>query len=359
LSLTPDVGTSAIAHTAECYATLPGRKYYSDDIEDAIFDNTQCKPPYIDWTVRVNEAMSASNALVKRYNKYFSAENQQSIKEKTVEAKVGKQKLRARDLNTLAPKTWLNDNVIDVMTQVLVGRAVTESRQKVAVFDTQFTKLVLEQPTGKGPRYYVYEKAVGVAEKRLLGKSPLDFYCLLFPNAINRNHWNIMAVFPKERLIVALDSMRIGSVKDARINFRWLYINFRWLYDEMKYKHPADANTLFQPYQQDLGWKYTVDTEIAVQGDYFSWGVFVVGYFHCLLFGMNPRHLTPALMAEYRKRIFGAMHSAKVVEYGPSTWMAYNPVKRIQDPLPALANAVSRSIKNKKNEAPALSTLMY
>jgi Ulp1 family protease len=77
-----------------------------------------------------------------------------------------------RDLNTLASETWLNDNVIDLM-QVPAGRAITESRRKVAVFDTQFTKLILEQPTGKGPRYYVYEKVVGVAEKRLLDKSSL------------------------------------------------------------------------------------------------------------------------------------------------------------------------------------------
>jgi Ulp1 family protease len=119
-------------------------------------------------------------------------------------------------LNTLAPETWLNDNVIDLMTQVLAGRAVMESRQKVTVFDTQFTKLILKQPTEKGPRYYVYEKAVGVADKRPLGKSPLYFDCLLFPNGINSNHWTIMAVFPKERLIVALDSFRIGSVQDAR-----------------------------------------------------------------------------------------------------------------------------------------------
>jgi hypothetical protein len=242
-----------------------------------------------------------------------------------------------RDLNTLAPETWLNDNIIDLMTQVLARRAVTESRRNVAVFDTQFTKLILEQPTGKGPRYYVYEKAVGAADKRLLGKGPLHFDCLLFPNGINSNHWTIMAVFPKERLIVALDSFRGGSAI------------FRWLYDEMKYNHSADANTLFQPYQQDLGWKYTVDTELTVQHDGYNYGVFMVGYFHCLLFGMNPRHLTPALMAKYRKRIFGATHGAKVLEYGPSPWIAFNPVKRIQDhPLPALATTISRSIKNKR-----------
>jgi hypothetical protein len=63
---------------------------------------------------------------------------------------------------------------------------------------------------------------------------------------------------------------------------------------------------------------------------------------------MNPRHLTPALLAEYRKRIFGAMYGAKVLKYGPSPWIAFNPVKRIQEPLPALATAVSCSIKNKR-----------
>jgi Ulp1 family protease len=146
----------------------------------------------------------------------------------------------ASDLNTLAPKTWLNDNVIDLTTQVLASRAITESKRVVAVFDSQFTKLILEtpkQPTtaGTGMDYYIYDKVVGVAEKQLLGKSPLDFDCLLFPNGIYRNHWNIMVVFPKHRLMIAaLDSLKVGSVKDARIIFRWMY-------DETKYNHPGDA----------------------------------------------------------------------------------------------------------------------
>jgi hypothetical protein len=142
-------------------------------------------------------------------------------------------------LNTLALKTWLNDNVVNLTTQVLASRAITESRRVVAVFDSQLTKLILETPkqpttTGAGMDYYIYEKVVGVAEKRLLGKSPLDHNCLLFPNVINHNHWNIMAVPPKHRLMVALDSSKAGSVKDARIICRWLY-------DKTKYNHPADA----------------------------------------------------------------------------------------------------------------------
>jgi hypothetical protein len=72
----------------ECYATLPGREYYSDDIEDAVFDDTQCEPPYVDWTVGIKEPMSASKALVKRYDQFFPAENQQSSKEKRSQPKL-------------------------------------------------------------------------------------------------------------------------------------------------------------------------------------------------------------------------------------------------------------------------------
>jgi hypothetical protein len=45
-----------------CIATLPGREFYSDDIEDAIFDDANCDPPYVDWTVDATERMSASPA---------------------------------------------------------------------------------------------------------------------------------------------------------------------------------------------------------------------------------------------------------------------------------------------------------
>jgi hypothetical protein len=180
-------------------------------------------------------------------------------------------------------------------------------------------------------------------DKRLLGNSLLQFDCLLFPNGIYHQHWNIMAVFPKERMIVALDSMRIGSVKDARIIFRRLY-------DETSYNHPADVKYLFSPFQPDLGWRYMVDKQLAFQHDGYNCGVFMIGYFHCLLFGMNPRRLTAPLMTEYRQRIFAAMHGAKVKVYPPSPWQELSPEKHKQAPLPALTPAVSRSIAKKRRQ---------
>jgi hypothetical protein len=105
---------------------------------------------------------------------------------------------------------------------------------------------------------------------------------------------------------------------------------------------------MFQPFQQDLGWKYTTAIFLRVQSDTWNCGVFLVGFLHSLLFGINPRHLTPELMAEYRKRIFDDLHGAKVKVYPASPWIQYNPGKIIQKSLPPLPGDVSRSITNKK-----------
>jgi Ulp1 family protease len=225
--------------------------------------------------VDATERMSASSECAKGYTKYFSDKNQESVKGNTITAKVGKNTLRARDLDTLKPEAWLNDQVINVMTKVLAGRATTESKREVAVFDTQFTKLILERPSSSNEEFYVYDRVVTYAEKRLLGKSPAEFDCLLFPNCISQLHWTIMAVFPKQRRIVCLDSLFDGNVHDARTIFRWLY-------DEIRYTHPNDEKSMFQPFQQDLGWKYTTDKLLRVQSDGFNCGGFWLGF--CIVF---------------------------------------------------------------------------
>jgi hypothetical protein len=175
----------------ECIATLPGFEYYSDDIKDAVFEEIQGEPPYVDWTVDLllKEEMSASKALVKRYGNFFTDKNLKSMKDENVTAKVGTQQLRVSDLKTLAPGTWLNDTVVDLMAQVLATVTIDGTDQNVAVFDTQFTKLILEMPqqpttAGAGMEFYKYGTVVGYADKRLLGNSPLQFDCLLFPNGI-------------------------------------------------------------------------------------------------------------------------------------------------------------------------------
>jgi hypothetical protein len=96
-------------------STIPGFEYYSDDIEDAVYEETQGEPPYVNWTVDLKEEMSASKALVKRCGDFFTDKNLKTMKGEKVTAKVGTQQLRVSDLKTLASGTWLNDNVVDLM----------------------------------------------------------------------------------------------------------------------------------------------------------------------------------------------------------------------------------------------------
>jgi hypothetical protein len=100
----------------ECIATLPGFEYHFNDIGDAIFDETQGEPPYVNWTVDLKEEMSASKALVKRYGDFFTDKNLKTMKDEKVTATVGTQQLRVSDLKTLTAGTWLNDNVVNLMT---------------------------------------------------------------------------------------------------------------------------------------------------------------------------------------------------------------------------------------------------
>jgi Ulp1 family protease len=98
--------------------------------------------------VDLKEEMSASKALVKRYGAFFTDKNLKTMQDEKVTAKVGTQQLHVSDLKTLAPGTRLNDTVVDLMTQVLATVAMHGTDRKVAVFDSQFTKLILETPQG-------------------------------------------------------------------------------------------------------------------------------------------------------------------------------------------------------------------
>jgi hypothetical protein len=146
----------------ECIVTLPGLKYHSDDIDDAVFDETQGEPPYVNWTVDLKEEMSASKALVKCYGDFLTDKNMKTMKDEKITAKVGTQQLRVSDLKTLAPGTWLNDTVVAGSHDAGVGYPRhPRITSRGGSFDTQFTKLILEtpqQPTtaGAGMEYYKY-----------------------------------------------------------------------------------------------------------------------------------------------------------------------------------------------------------
>jgi hypothetical protein len=65
--------------------------------------------------------------------------------------------------------------------------------------------------------------------------------CMIFPNNVAGLHWSLIIVYPKQRRIVALDSLHGNCREDARTIF-W------WLFDETSFNYPGDVDTLFQPH---------------------------------------------------------------------------------------------------------------
>jgi hypothetical protein len=92
-----------------------------------------------------------------------------------------------------------------------------------------------------------------------------------------------------------------------------------------------------------MGWVFRVDNKVSHQMDSFNCGVFLLGYVVCFLFGMNPSKLSPALIADYRIRLFCDLFDEqvlvdpmRVVSYPSTPWARTatgTPSLRIKLPL--------------------------
>jgi hypothetical protein len=269
--------------------TLPGKSYHSNDIQEPEFETNakQSSLSYKDWKGDCEDLLVCTEEMRIRYKTFFEPEVDKTFKDKRVMARVGGQYIHIKDLKTLGPGEWLNDTIIDRMTNVLAPKTDTKSTRRVAVFDSHF-KMITEQPGGNDRRYnrkfYHYDRIRTYAHRKLRGWSPLTIDCMLFPNNYGTLHWDLILGFPKQRHIVGLDSMHHNSHEDARIIFRWLF-------DETSYNYPGDVDKLFLPHTKDMRWTFRVDTSVPGQTDGFNCGVFLLGYVACVLYEMNPRRL--------------------------------------------------------------------
>jgi Ulp1 family protease len=184
------------------------------------------------------ELLVCTEEMGTRYKTFFEPEVDKTLKHDHITARVGGQYIRINDLKTLGPGEWLNDTIIDQMTDVLASKTDPKSKCRVAVFDSSF-KMITEQPGGDDPRYnrklYHYNRVRTYAHRKLRGWSPLTIDCMLLPNNYSDLHWDLILVFPKQRHIVGLDSMHQNSHVDARIIFRWLF-------DETSYNYPGGVD---------------------------------------------------------------------------------------------------------------------
>jgi hypothetical protein len=239
-----------------------------DEIPDPVFPvpwDTNFKLPYANWKGKFKNVLKYGEDFGK-YQKFFESGAPKTTDEDLITGKIGTHTVTIKDLKTLAAGTWLNDTIIDRTTDLPASmcaeyNALKKTDRKVAVFDSRFTSLIIKKPKNSDPPRYNYSRMVGFGSRRLHDMSPLSFECLVFPNNIYDMHWNIIVVFPKQSLIVAVDSMTGGRpVASARTVFRWLY-------DETKYNWPADKNDKFSSHQPDMGWGFRVDNKVSHQMD--------------------------------------------------------------------------------------------
>jgi hypothetical protein len=294
---------------AEAAPTLPGKHYHSDDNVDPVFETDAKKSSltYKDWKGDCEHLLVHTEEMGTWYKTFFEPEVDKRFKDTQVMARVGGQCIRINNLKTLGLAEWLNDTIIDQMTDVLASKSDTNSERRVAVFDPLF-KMINEHPQSDDPRFnrefYHYNRVRKYPHRKLHGWSPVTIDCIIFPNNVGNQHWNLIIVYPKQRHIVGLDSMHVNSCVDARTIFRWLF-------DEISYNYPGDVNKLFQPHLKDMGWTFRVDTEVPRQIDGYNCGVFLLGYVACVLYEMSPLRLTPMLVQGYRIQLFGECSSLK------------------------------------------------
>jgi hypothetical protein len=233
----------------EAAPTLPGKHYFSDAIEDAVFetDAKNSSVTYKGWNGDCEHLLIHTEEMGAWYNTFFEPKVDKKFRDTQVTARVGFQHIHIKDLKTLGPGEWLNDTIIDRMTDVLASKSdnfhggVEKSKRRVAGFDSQF-KMIHETPISDDPifnrEFYHYDRVRKYADRRLRGWSPMIIDCMIFPNNIAGLHWNLIIVYLKQRHIVGLDSMHGNSREDARTIFRWLF-------DETSFNYPGDVDTLW------------------------------------------------------------------------------------------------------------------
>jgi hypothetical protein len=124
---------------------------------------------------------------------FFDPEAPKRPDEDLVTAKIGIHTVTIKDLMSLAPGTCLNDTIIDRTSDLLASKsaeynALKKTDRKVAVVDSRFTSLIIEQPSNSDPTCYNYSKVVRFGSRRLRDRSPLRFECLAFANNVDGFH---------------------------------------------------------------------------------------------------------------------------------------------------------------------------
>jgi hypothetical protein len=90
--------------------------------------------------------------------------------EDLITAQIGIHTVTIKDLTSLGPGKWMNDVVIDRMTDLLASKSAKYNAtkgidRKVAVFDSRFTSLIIESPNNSDPTCCNYSRIRGFGSR--------------------------------------------------------------------------------------------------------------------------------------------------------------------------------------------------
>lgn len=140
--------------------------------------------------------------------KYVSAVNyalNPKLSPEEVLCTVNSQPLTRKDLLTLSPGTWLNDEIVNAMLHIILERSMYEHIRapgtcpKVMVFNTYFFSLLA--PT------LVYDRQKGERMMKKIAKPLFDFDIVLIPIHVGLNHWALVAINMNQHIIAYYDSL--------------------------------------------------------------------------------------------------------------------------------------------------------
>ncbi|KAG0206294.1 SUMO1 sentrin specific peptidase 1 [Mortierella sp. GBA30] len=181
-----------------------------------------------------------------------------------------------KDIHTLRPGEWLNDEVINFYGNLILARSKeSNTLPKIHVFSTFFYKTLSEQGYDKVRRW---TKKIKIFE--------LDY--VLIPIHCSGNHWTTAVIDMKKRRIEYYDSL-LGN------NPKCFLILRSYLEHECqdKLKKPFD----FQ------GWENDCPKDIPRQKNGFDCGVFTCTFLECKSRGLDQFDFSQQNMPYLRKRI--------------------------------------------------------
>ena len=116
---------------------------------------------------------------------------------------VNKQPLTRKDLLTLSPEAWLNDEVMNAMFYIMSARSMHEREPgklpTVMILNTYFFSFLA--PNLK------YDGQKGERMMKKLPLNPFDYDIVLIPVHVTFNHWAMVAIYTTHHMIAYYDSL--------------------------------------------------------------------------------------------------------------------------------------------------------